>query len=73
MGHLIVLFLSVVLLGVMIVGLASLSGRRMRRGTLPSEHPVARDRPAADEPTPAASITASPAQREAARRHTPPA
>ena len=46
---------------------------RPRRGTLESDHPVSREEPAADEPTPAASATHPPSRQRAAERHTPPA
>ena len=52
-----------------------LSRRRASRpqgGTLESDHPVVRTEPAADEPNPAASVTATPRQQEQARKHTPP-
>jgi hypothetical protein len=73
MGHLLVLFLSVGLLILLVVGLAGMKARKTGSGTLPSDKPVAREKPSADEATPAASVTATPAQRENARRHTPPA
>lgn len=73
MGHIIVLLLAAVIVGVLLTALATNGGRRVRRGTLPGGAPVARDQPSADAPTPAASVVADPAQREAARRHTPPA
>lgn len=73
MGHLLVFLLSFALLVLLVAGLAGLKARKTSSGTLPSERPVARDKPSADEATPAASVTASPEQRENARRHTPPA
>jgi hypothetical protein len=41
-------------------------------GTLESDHPVSRSEPASDEANPAASVTATEAQKEKAGRHTPP-
>lgn len=73
MGHLLVLFLSAGLLILLIAGLAGRKARRTGSGTLPSDRPIARENPSSDEATPAASVTATPEQRESARRHTPPA
>jgi len=75
MGHFLVIAISVILFGVFITSMMGRGGgdRKMRRGTLPSERPVVREKPSADEPTPADSITAGPRQQENARRKTPPA
>jgi hypothetical protein len=74
MGYMIVLIFTLILVGVFI---ASLAGRARRTignaGTLPGEDAVSADRPAAEEVSPGASVTATPAQQENARRKTPPA
>ncbi len=46
---------------------------RRKPGAPRGEKPVGPEKPAADEPTPARSSTASPRQVETAARHTPPA
>ena len=73
MGHLLVFLLSFALLTLLVVGLAGLKARKTGSGTLPAPRPVAREKPSADDVTPATSVTATPEQRENARRHTPPA
>jgi hypothetical protein len=75
MGYFFVAVIFAVLLGVLIVGLMGSSGgdKKMRRGTLPSDRPLVRDKPSADEPTPAESVIAGSRQQEEARRKTPPA
>jgi hypothetical protein len=74
MGYIFVAILALILIGVF---LASLAGRGSRKignaGTLPGEETVSPDKPAADSPSPGASVTATPAQQESARQHTPPA
>ncbi len=52
--------------------LAARRAPKPQGGTLESDHPVVRAEPSADEANPAESITATPAQRENARRRTPP-
>jgi hypothetical protein len=73
MGYLFVAMLSVILLGMFIAAMMGRGSRKIKDGTLPSDRPVSRDQPFADEPTPAASITAPRRQRENAREKTPPA
>ena len=64
---------------VLLLFLAALFGfRRPRRpgagqGHLPSDHPVSRTEPAADEPTPGASRTSTPAKVQRAQDRVPPA
>lgn len=72
LGYLLTL---VALIAVVAILLPVLSARRAPRpdgGTLESDHPVARTKPAADEVTPADSVTATSAQQENAGRRTPP-
>ena len=64
-GYIFGAIIGVVLLGFLIAGLA-----RARPG-VPKTVPPAK--PAADEPTPARSVTASESEVAAAQRHTPPA
>ncbi len=72
MGYILIGLLMIVLLGVLIAVLARSSGKPPR-GTVPADKPVVVQKPAADEPTPGASSTASSQQAEQARKHTPPA
>lgn len=72
MGYIIVFILGIIFLAVLITSLVGMGQRRGQNGTLPSDHPVSRTEPAADEANPAASATATPRQRENAERHTPP-
>lgn len=65
---------------IMLIGLFGLFTLFTRRGgaggetgTLPSRHPVSRQLPSADAPNPSASIIANAAQKENARKKTPPA
>lgn len=76
-GYVIAIVLGAVLLVLAMVGLArgnaeatghSADGKTKERAT-PVGSPVA---PAADEPTPGRSVTASPQQVETAKKHTPP-
>jgi hypothetical protein len=64
-GYLIGVVLGIILLGFLIAGFA-----KGRPGTPKSS---SAQRPAADEPTPARSVTASQSEIAAAQRHTPPA
>lgn len=70
MGYLLVGLLGIVLLVVLVM---ALSRGKPPRGTVEHDKPVARTEPSAEEANPAASRTASSAQSEHARRHTPPA
>lgn len=72
MGYLIAAILAIVLI---ILIAASMRGRggRTDRGRLPADHDPVREQPAADEPTPPVSVTATSRQREESERHTPPA
>lgn len=72
MGYIVVLIVGVVV----VVGLFALfvGGRKRPAGqTNPRGGDVTPKRPAADEPTPGASATASEAQARAAQKETPPA
>lgn len=73
MGYLIVAVMAVVLLVCLVAAFAGKDRGKKGRGTLPSDHPVSRSRPSADEPTPGASIVAEPSQQEQASRKVPPA
>ena len=72
MGYILAGILMIVILAVFIAA-AARAGKKPPKGTLDSQKPVAATKPAADEATPDASITASNQQAENARRHTPPA
>lgn len=72
MGYIFIGVLMIVLLGVLIAILAR-SSSKPPRGTVSSDKPVGVQNPAADEPTPGASSTASSQQAEQARKRTPPA
>lgn len=69
-GYILALCLGAVLL---VLGLAALARSGTRGGRPPVKRPVQPEQPAADEPTPDRSVTASTREREAARRVTPPA
>ena len=73
MGYLVVIVLALALLALLAIGLTGMAPHTPRHGQLPSDRPVQRDKPSADEANPADSVTASSAQKEAARRRTPPA
>lgn len=71
MGYILLLFIG----GIVLVGLLVMFMGGRRRGAGPT-HPggdVTHKTPAADEPTPAASSTASSAQSYTAQNRTPPA
>lgn len=70
MGYIVLGVLLLVLLGFVV---AALARGKPPRGTLSSEKPVSVAEPAAEQPTPGASATASRQQAEKARKHTPPA
>lgn len=70
LGYSIALVIGLVLVAFLI----GVLGRRGRpSGRVAHEGPVERTLPAADEPTPAASATATAPQKRAAQKHTPPA
>ena len=75
LGYLLAILALVLVLALLFPILAARRAPRPHGGTLASDedHPVARTEPAADEATPAASVTASEAQKEKAGRRTPPA
>ncbi len=64
---------AIVLLFLVVVIAAIWRSRIRPEGHLPSDHPVSRTDPAADQPTPGASDTKPPAQIERAQRRVPPA
>ena len=74
LGYTIALVIGLILLGFII---AALSRQRPGNAGKPRPglegKPVQGNQPAADEPTPDQSVTASRAEVDAARRHTPPA
>ena len=72
MGYIIVLVLGVVIAAVVIVMLVGQS-KNSQQGRRSGQHPVGFEKPSADEPTPAASQTASAAQARNAQKHTPSA
>jgi hypothetical protein len=63
----------IVLLVVIVLAAFFLPGRPGRRGQLPSDHPLEVEKPAADEPTPSRSSTASQDQIRQAQKRVPPA
>jgi len=72
-GYILAVLIGLVLLAFLIGGLA-----QMRPGRQPSHSgqespPLQADTPAADEPTPDRSVTATATEISAAKRHTPPA
>ena len=74
LGYLLALVALIIVVALLLPVLAARRAPRPRDGgTLESDHPVARTSPSADEANPSASVTATPSQRETARRHTPPA
>lgn len=72
MGYLFVAVIGVGLLVFLIVML-SRSRKNLPSGTLPSDHPVSVEKPAADAPTPSKATLPSAQQAENAQRRTPPA
>ena len=73
LGYLLALVALLVVIALLLPVLAARRSSRPPGGTLESDHPVARTNPAADEANPAASGTATDAQKEKAGRRTPPA
>lgn len=71
MGYLIAAVLFVMLL--VVVATTIRPGVNATGGDTEKPHPVGPTEPAADEPTPGASRTASPAAAERAQEHLPPA
>lgn len=70
MGYIVIGILILVFLSLLI---AVLTRAKPPSGTVPHKKPVAFEKPAAEEPTPGDSSTASPTQVENARKRTPPA
>jgi len=64
-GYIFGVVLGLLLLGFLVAGLA--------KGRPGGAKPASTEKPAADEPTPARSVTATPSEVAAAQRHTPPA
>ena len=72
MGYILVIFVGVVLLVVFVVGASK--NKRPKTGRIDSKgQAILREVPSADEPTPARSATASPAEVRQAEKKTPPA
>ena len=70
-GYLLVFGLACLLA---VLAFAAVAGSKPRVGRRPKNlRPVQHDAPAADEPTPDRSVTATPAETKAARRAIPPA
>lgn len=72
-GYIFAVLIGLVLLAFLIGGLAQLRPGPNAARKAPGDKPVQADAPAADEPTPDRSVTATGAEISAARRHTPPA
>lgn len=72
LGYLLTLAALIIVVAILLPILSARRAPRPNGGTLASDHPVVRSDPSADEPTPETSVTATPAQRENASRHTPP-
>ena len=72
MGYFFVGIILVVLLGLSFSFMSRANRKPSGRADTDDE-PMNTAQPAAEEVTPGASVTASPAQAEKARRHTPPA
>ncbi len=70
-GYLLGIVLAVFLVAIVLMAMARSGPRRGRRD--PQIKPVQAEEPAADEPTPDRSATASPREMAASRRRTPPA
>lgn len=73
MGYLLAAIIGSIIVCIFLAVVLNGAGRKPPRGTLPSDHPVARETPSADEPTPVRSNTASKQQTNQAQRHTPAA
>ena len=72
MGYIFALFLAGIVFAVLFVTFLG-GAKRPSSGQLPQDSANPKGKPSADEPTPAASVTASRKQEEQARKHTPPA
>jgi hypothetical protein len=70
MGYLVIGVLILLLLGLLI---AALARGKPPSGTIPHKKPIGFEKPAAEEPTPGASSTASSRQADNASKRTPPA
>ena len=73
LGYILAVVALIVVVAILFPILSSRRAPRPRGGTLESDRPVSRAKPAADEANPSASVTATERQKENARRHTPPA
>lgn len=73
MGYFFVGVIALVIVGLCITCFAGAGGGKSGgRGKLRSQRPTSVQEPAADEPTPDRSVTATEEQENAARRKTPP-
>lgn len=72
LGYILAVLALVLVAAIFFPMLAARRAPKPRGGTLDADHPVSRTEPAADEANPAASVTASDAQKENAAHRTPP-
>ena len=72
LGYILALVALLIVAAILFPLFATRRAPKPQGGTLESEHPVSRNEPASDEANPAASVTATEAQKEKAGRHTPP-
>jgi hypothetical protein len=72
-GYLLVCVIGLALLTILLVGLVKGPARSEKSGRLPGNPPLQAEAPAAEEPTPDRSATATPKQVRTARERTPPA
>ncbi len=71
MGYILLLILGVVVVFVLVA--AFMGGQKRAKGRVEPRNDMTPKTPAADEPTPGASSTATNSEASAAQRHTPPA
>jgi hypothetical protein len=72
LGYILALVALLIVAAILFPLFATRRAPKPQGGTLESDHPVSRIEPASDEANPAASVTATEAQKEKAGRHTPP-
>jgi len=72
-GYILAVLVGLVLLAFLIGGLAQLRPGKQPSHSGQEAQPLQPNAPAADEPTPDRSVTATPGEIRAAREHTPPA
>lgn len=73
LGYIIAIVLGAVILGFCIAGLSQMKPGPGASRKPAASKPVQNDSPAADEPTPDRSVTATAGEIRSARQHTPPA